>query len=242
MKKVALVTGCNSGLGIAVAERLVKDGYGLIAHYHSDCAAIDRLVADYPVAMIEKVRADLDESGTCKVIDRVNAYQGTVKLLVNNAAAVVKEMAIPHIEWKAVEESLKVNFIAPLALSSAVFDVMTRNGGGKIITVSSVGARYGGGETTIHYGMAKSALDALTKRLSRQGAPYGILVNSVRPGLIDTDFHRKNTPTKDMDKRARMVPLRRMATPGEVAELVMFLVSDKGDYITGEILTIAGGD
>lgn len=242
MSKTALITGCNSGLGVAVAEKLIEDGYSLIAHYHSDCSGIDRLIAANPEVKILKVQAELDKAGTEKIVKTIKKEAGSLKLIINNAGSIVREMTVSDIDWDITEKSFGVNMIAPLILSSSAFEVMRDNSGGKIINISSVGAKYGGGETTIHYGMAKSALDALTLNLSRQGAKFNILVNSVRPGVIDTDFHKKNTPGKDMAKRIKMVPLGRMASAEEVADLVAFLASDKADYITGEIITIAGGD
>lgn len=118
---------------------------------------------------------------------------------------------------------------------------MKEQGGGKIINISSVSAKYGGSPQTLHYGAAKAALDATTVGLARAGAPYNILVNSVRGGLVDTPFHHK-IGRSSLEDRIKLTPLKRAGQPIDIARMVLFLASSAGDYITGEIFTVAGGD
>lgn len=234
----ALVTGCNSMIGTAIARRLLEDGFGIVAHFHRGHERIDELAARYP-GRILLVQAELDEHGVASILE--NTKSVSVRALVNNAATIVAETPADKLNWDIFGKTFGVNAIAPAMLALGFFERM-KSGGGKIINISSVAARYGGGETTLHYGMSKAALDALTANLARRGAQYGILVNSIRPGVMNTDFHARNTPGKDMKIRTAMVPLKRLGNPDELAAMVGHLVSKNGDFITGEIITIAGGD
>lgn len=236
--RYALVTGCNSMLGLAVARRLLDDGFNIAAHYHTNHERVDELSARHPGRVLP-VQAELDERGVASILECTKALN--LRVLVNNAATIVAETPADKLNWEIFGKTFAVNAIAPAMLALACFERM-KTGGGKIINISSIAARYGGGETTLHYGMSKAALDALTPNLARRGAQHGILVNSIRPGVMDTDFHARNTPGKDMKKRMAMVPLKRLGSPDEVAAMVGHLVSKNGDFITGEIITIAGGD
>ncbi len=234
----ALVTGCNSMLGLAIAQRLVEDGFNIAAHYHKNHERVDELSARFSGRVLP-VQAELDERGVASILECTKTLN--LRVLVNNAATIVAETPADKLNWEILSKTFAVNAIAPAMLALPCFERM-KTGGGKIINISSIAARYGGGETTLHYGMSKAALDALTSNLARRGAQYGILVNSIRPGVMDTDFHTRNTPGKNMEKRMAMVPLKRLGRPDEVAAMVGHLVSKNGDFITGEIITIAGGD
>ena len=118
---------------------------------------------------------------------------------------------------------------------------MKERGGGKFINISSVSAKYGGSPQTLHYGAAKAALDSLTIGLAHAGAQYNILVNSVRGGFVDTPFHKKIV-RGDLEDRIKLIPLKRAGQPIDMARMVLFPASSAGDYITGEIFAIAGGD
>lgn len=239
MKSVyAIITGCNSMIGAAIARRLLDDGFDIAAHYHKGHERVDELAARYPGRVLP-LQAELDERGVVSIMESAKSIN--VRVLVNNAATIVSETPADKLNWDIFGKTFAVNAIAPAMLALGCFERM-KSGGGKIVNISSVAAKYGGGETTLHYGMSKAALDALTANLARRGAQHGILVNSIRPGVMDTDFHARNTPGKDMKKRTAMVPLKRLGNPDELAAMVGHLVSKNGDFITGEIITIAGGD
>lgn len=239
--RTAVITGSNSMVGIAIARRLAKNGFSIIAHCHHHRDRIDAFALEYPGVVRMVIEAELDEDGVRKILGGL-ARDGTyVDVLVNNAASLVKEMPASLPEWNGFRKSYEVNAIAPAVLANSIFEKM-RDRGGKIINISSIGVKYGGGETTLHYAMSKAALETLTVNLAKRGSRFRILANTVRPGVINTDFHGKYLPGKDMEKRASLIPLKRMAEPDEVAAIVAFLVSPDGDYITGETFTVAGGD
>ena len=119
---------------------------------------------------------------------------------------------------------------------------MKAQGGGKIINISSIAAKYGGSVKSLHYGAAKASLEAITIGLARFGAPYNILVNAIRGGFIDTQFQNRYAKEKDLKSRIALIPLKRPGKPDDIAHAVLYLASEAGNFITGEILTIAGGD
>ena len=121
---------------------------------------------------------------------------------------------------------------------------MKEHGGGRIINISSVNVKYGGSAKSMHYVASKAALDNLTLGFAREGAKYNILVNSIRCGLIDTQMRAKTEgySEEDLKRRIDMVPLKRMGQPIDIARMALFLASEAGNFITGEIFTVAGGD
>jgi len=228
-------------IGIAIARRLLEDNFCIIAHYHKSVERLKRLFCQYKDKEIYLIKANLCTSGVDKIISYIEKIERCPTLLVNNAASTYGEMTLENMDKKILSNTFELNLFAPAMLSAKFFERMKKKGG-KIVNISSIGAKYGGGQTTMHYGMSKAALDALTINLARQGAPYKILVNSIRPGVVDTDFHSRYTPNKSMKKRVKLIPLERMAKPEEIAAMVGLLASQDGDFITGEIISIAGGD
>lgn len=241
MAKTAIITGCNSKIGVAIAQKLIEDGFCIIAHYHKSRERINTLARQFKDKKIYLIQADFCSDGVDRVLSYIEKINKYPNLLINNAAAVYGEMTIENMDRESLLKTFELNLFAPVMLSSKIYEKMKKRGG-KIINISSVGAKYGGGPTTMHYGMSKAALDAMTINLARQGAPFKILVNSIRPGVIDTDFHSRHTPNKDMKKRVELIPLKRMGKPEEIAAMVGLLAGQYGDFITGEIISVAGGD
>ena len=139
-------------------------------------------------------------------------------------------------------KTYRLNTQAPFFLAQKSFTYMEKQGGGKIINISSIAAKYGGSPKSLHYGVAKAALEAMTIGLARFGAPHNILVNAIRGGFIDTQFQRRFTKGKDLKSRIDLIPLKRSGRPGDIAHAVLYLASEAGNFVTGEILTVAGGD
>jgi len=115
--------------------------------------------------------------------------------------------------------------------------------GGKLILMSTASAKHGGGNRTMGYGISKAGVEALTKGLAREGAKYNILVNAIAPGLIDTRFHKRlGRTTLDMKKRVKLSRLKRFGQPKEIAAIINCIISEEVNFITGEIISISGGD
>jgi len=168
---------------------------------------------------------------------------GSIDILVNNAGGIYGNKNFLEIDEDSWNQTFTLNVTAPFFLARDAFSFMKLHGGGKIINISSISAKYGGSGTTMHYGAAKAALEAITRGLAKAGAPYNILVNTIRGGVIDTPFHEKiQRDRKNLEERINLIPLKRMGKPLDIARMALFLASEAGDYITGEIFTVAGGD
>jgi len=118
---------------------------------------------------------------------------------------------------------------------------MSRQCSGRIVNISSIGVKFGGSTRSMHYSASKAALEALTRSLAKAGTGFNVLVNAVRPGVTDTPLHKK-TGRKDLTKRRNLIPLKRLARPEEISNVVMFLAGEKNTFITNSIIDVAGGE
>ncbi len=238
--KRALVTGASGGIGREIAKLFGLEGAFVGVHYHRDAASARRVVREIAAlgGAAEAMRADLSKPQSCKELVRKFA-RGGLDVLVNNAGAVHGYGRFEGLKESDWDLTFAVNARAPFLLAREALAVLPR--GGRIINVSSVSAKYGGGANTLHYGASKAALESLTLGLAKAAAKKGILVNAIRPGFIDTDVH-ESLGRSDIAKRIAMIPLGRAGRPEEVAQAALFLASDASSYVTGQILSVAGGD
>lgn len=245
--KKVLITGANGGIGAAIAELFAKHGALVGIHYYQDkkrALGLRRKITSFGGQAEILKKADLTKSASRHNLIREFIQKfGQIDVLVNNAGGVYGAKEFLLLDEKSWEKTFTLNTAAPFFLAREAFKYMKKQGGGRIINLSSIAAKYGGSATTLHYGAAKAALEAVSKGLARLGAPHNILVNTVRGGIVDTLFHRKIHRTKaDIKKRVKLTPLGRIGKPSDIAQMVLFLAAEGGDYITGEIFTVAGGD
>ena len=244
-KPVLLVTGGSRGIGAATAECAARQGYRVVVNYHSraDAAAVvvDRIQAagGEAVAMAADVG---DPDAVARLFQRIDALWGPVAALVNNAGITIgrrpfMEMTIPQMR-QVMDTNLDGVFYC---LWQAVARMARSRGGmgGAIVNVSSEAGKFGGNCISA-YAAAKAGVTTLTVALARELAPEGIRINAVSPGVIDTE------PVYDPDpqKRAALaasLPMGRLGTPEEVAETILWLLSDKAAYVAGAVVTVAGG-
>lgn len=241
--KKVLITGASGGIGARMALLFAEHGAVLGLQYHSGKKTTESLAEDIEKrnAQASFFHADLvAQSGETLVDDFVDCFGG-IDVLINNAGAVFGFKSFLELDDKSWEKTFKLNAQAPFFMARRAFVHMKKNGGGKIINISSVAAKYGGSEYSMHYGAAKAALEAETIGLARAGAKHDILVNAIRGGFIDTPFHQK-LGSKNIEERVQLIPLKRAGQPEDVASMALFLASDAGNFITGEIIAVAGGD
>ncbi len=162
-------------------------------------------------------------------------------MLVNNAALIEPVESIEAIGEEVLNLAMQVNFVTPFLLSKLVLSKMRQVRSGRIVIISSIGVKYAGSPQTAHYMASKAALEAGTLALAKSGASDGVLINVVRAGVTRTAAHRR-LGRDDLATREALIPLGRAAEPGEIAEVVLFLVSPCNTYITGTILPVAGGE
>lgn len=235
---VALITGANNGIGLATVKEFLNKGYRIIAHYNTAKDNIDRLDADE----LSTVQADLSVTKNVRdLFETVIKSHERIHILVNNAGTSSAPEDIENISIEEMNYVLDVNLKAPFVLSQLALLHMKKAHWGRIINISSIGIKFGGNPSTVSYTVSKAALEAMTIAFAKAGAPYNVLVNAIRVGVIDTKFHTHD-PTKDLGQRAKLIPLGRTADPSEIAKTVEFLASENASFTTGSIVTTAGGE
>ncbi len=242
--KRVLITGSGSGMGACMAELFASHGAVVGIHYNRSEDGARMVQAKIRESGGESilVQADLLDPVACSgVVPRFIQLAGGIEVLVNNAGAVQGHPHFLEMDRESWDRTLSLDLAAPFFLARSAFQHMMDHGGGRIISISSIAAKYGGSVETIHYGAAKAGLEAVTKTLARAGARHGILVNAIQPGVIDTGFHQKIGRTS-LAERVKQIPLGRAGTPLDVARLCLFLASEGGDYITGQVYGVTGGD
>ena len=241
--KKILITGASGGIGESMALLFAEHRAILGLHYNTGKDKIELLVKEIEKrgAQARIFKADLSvESGAALVDSFIDQFDG-IDVLINNAGAVFGFKDFLELDNESWERTFRLNSQVPFFMSQRAFAYMKEHGGGKIINISSVAAKYGGSTRSLHYGAAKAALESQTIGLARAGAKEGILINAIRGGFIDTPFHQK-LGSKNIEERIQLIPLKRAGQPKDVANMALFLASEAGDFITGEILAVAGGD
>lgn len=240
MKKNILITGLTSGIGEAIAHKFAKDDYNIIGHYNqnADKAMLIKQALNDKGIDVTLIQADLSaDQGAATILNELKSVE--VYALINNAGGYIEERHYSELTADFLKQTFMLNTFTPTLLAAGLIEGMKQRGQGHIVNISSIAAKYGSSVNTLPYASSKLALEGMTRTLAREGAPHNVMVNTVRPGIIETDFHKRFP--KDLDQRAKMVPMKRVGQPKEVADLVFFLV-DQSQFITNEILTVAGGE
>ena len=244
VNKRVLITGATGGIGVSLVRMFAAKGAVVGIHYHQNQEQAELLSREVELngGRSGCFQADLLSSGGADLVDAFVGHFDGIDVLVNNAGGVCGFEDFLDLDETAWNKTFRLNAQVPFFLAQRAFTRMKKSGGGKIINISSIAAKYGGSARSLHYGASKAALEAVTVGLARFGAPYNILVNAVRGGFIDTAAQQRLSPQKDLTARINLIPLQRAGKPEDIASLVVFLASGAGDFITGEIMTVAGGD
>ncbi len=242
--KVALVTGASSGIGRASAREFAKAGAKVVVHYNVSKADAEAVVDAIRKEGGEAVALQADVSRKEEVEALVQATLerfGTIDILINNAGALIKRETLENMEEALWDEVMDVNLKSIFLVSQAVIPVMKAKKYGKIINLTSIAARVGGGVGAGHYSASKGGILTLSKNMAKELAPHGIIVNAISPGIIDTRFHERFTTPEIFNKFKESVVLKRAGTAEEVAWPILFLCSEYAAYIVGETIEINGG-
>ena len=243
-EEVAWVTGSSTGIGAASAVALARQGCRVAVHYNrSEDEAqevMDQITASGGDAML--VGGDVSDAGEVERMAReVEDRYGRLDVLVNNAGSLIERRSFSEMTEDLWDRVISVNLKSVFLCSKAVLPMMKRQGSGRIINVTSVAARNGGGPGSAAYASAKGGVSTLTRAMAKDLVSENILVNGVAPGVITTPFHDRFTPPDVRENMAAAIPMGREGTPEEVAGAVLFLASPWADYLVGEIIEVNGG-
>jgi 3-oxoacyl-[acyl-carrier protein] reductase len=239
--RVAIITGAARGIGKAIALTFVREG-AKVALVDVDQKQLEALKNEIQKRKGESVNISCDITKSPEVQAMVNQVKrafGRIDILVNNAG-IIRRGTIETVTEEDWDRVIEVNLKGTFNCCKAVVEIMKEQGYGKIVNVSSIAGKMGDITSAPGYGSSKAAVDALTKTLARQLAPYGINVNAVSPHAIETEMSAQWSEERRKEIIAS-IPLGRLGKPEDVAEAVLFLASDEASFITGEILDVNGG-
>ena len=247
MSKVILITGAGRGIGAETARLAASRGYSVCLNFRRDAAAVAS-VADSVRTLGQRAlvqQADVaDEAEVEALFAAIDDEFGQLDGLVNNAGVLEPQSDLVDMSAARWRRILDVNVVgAFLCAREAVKRMSTRSGGsgGSIVNVSSRAADLGAPHEYVDYAAAKAAVDALTIGLAKEVGDQGIRVNAVKPGLIYTDIHADGGEAGRVDRLKGQVPMQRGGLPAEVAEAILWLLSDASSYTTGSFIDVSGG-
>ena len=247
VEKIALVTGDGRGIGKATALKLAASGYDIRVNYKSDAGSANDVVAEVK-ALGQRAfafKADVaNEADIVSMFEAMDTELGTLTALVNNAGFLLPQLKIVDVDADRINRLFAANVTGSfICCREAVKRMSTEFGGqgGAIVNVSSMAAKLGGANEYIDYAATKGAVDTLTKGLALEVAAQSIRVNAVRPGLIDTDMHADGGEPNRIARLKNKVPMQRGGTAEEVANVIVWLLSDDAGYCTGTFIDVSGG-
>ncbi|MEN9888353.1 MAG: hypothetical protein RL559_390 [Pseudomonadota bacterium] len=247
MDKVLLVTGGSRGIGAATCRLAARQGWAVAVNYTANASAADAVVRDIQAGggHAIAVQADVaDEAQVLRMFEQIDAQLGRLGGLVNNAGVVDVTARLDQMGVARWRRMFDINVIGSfLCTREAVLRMSTRHGGagGSIVNVSSAAARLGAPGQYVDYAAAKGAIDAFTIGMAKELGGEGIRVNAVRPGLIETEIHASGGLPNRVKDLQHQVPMGRGGSAEEVAELIVWLLSDAASYTTMGLIDVSGG-
>jgi NAD(P)-dependent dehydrogenase (short-subunit alcohol dehydrogenase family) len=247
MPRVLLITGASRGIGAATALLAAQNGWDVAVNYTRDAQAADQVVQQVRGMgrHAQSFQADVGiEADTVRLFQSVDKEMGVLSGLVNNAGVLDVAARVENTAWERLERIMRVNVLGSFACAKqAVLRMSTAHGGqgGSIVNISSAAAKLGAPNMYVDYAASKGAIDTFTVGLAKEVATEGIRVNGVRPGLILTDIHASGGQADRAHQLAHQVPMQRPGTAMEVAQAIVWLLSDAAAYVTGTHVDVGGG-
>ncbi|MFT5114766.1 MAG: NAD(P)-dependent dehydrogenase (short-subunit alcohol dehydrogenase family) [Parasphingorhabdus sp.] len=247
MKNILLITGASRGIGAATARLAVQQNYDICINYRSNAEAASAVLQDVVEAGGSGwlMCADVaNEAQVMALYQSVDERGGSLTGLVNNAGILFTQAPLLEMSGERINQVLMTNVTGSLVCArEAVRRMSTKNGGkgGSIVNVSSAASRLGSPNEFIDYASSKGAIDSFTLGLSKEVGGEGIRVNAVRPGLIETDIHAASGEPGRVDRLKVGVPMQRGGSAEEVAESIVWLLSEQSSYVNGAFLDVTGG-
>jgi 3-oxoacyl-[acyl-carrier protein] reductase len=239
----AIVTGASTGIGRATAIALAEAGADVAVHYRTnreEAEETSRAVESHGrrAVLVQGDFSDVDAAG--KAIEAaVSALGSPIDILVNNAGSLVARTPIEEMNAELWQEVIALNLSSVFFATKAALPHLGR--GARIVNVSSIAARHGGGPGAFAYAAAKGGVVTLTRGLAKELAPREIRVNAIAPGVIETPFHDKFSTPELLETFRKSIPLGRLGTADECAGTILYLVSPLAAYVTGQTIDVNGG-
>ena len=236
MARVAVVTGGTRGIGEAICQRLKRQGHIVIANYAGN---EEKAKAFTAAAGIPAYRWDVgDHQATLEGCALIEAEHGPIDIVINNAG-ITRDGTLHRMSFEDWNEVLRINLGGCFNMAKATFPGMRERGWGRIVNIGSINGQ-AGQYGQVNYAAAKSGIHGFTKALAQEGAKFGVTVNAIAPGYIDTDMVAA-VPAPVLEKIVAKIPVGRLGMAEEIARGVAFLTSDNGGFVTGSTMSINGG-
>jgi NAD(P)-dependent dehydrogenase (short-subunit alcohol dehydrogenase family) len=247
MDKVAIITGGSRGIGRATAIAAAKRGYRIVVGYASNQEAASEVVGiiERSNGKATAVKCDVAEESEILALFEAGDKLGTLGALVNNGGIVGRSgVRVDEMSIERIQRVMAINVTGNiLCAREAVKRMSTKHGGkgGVIVNISSVAAKLGAANTYVDYAASKGAIDSFTLGLGLEVAGEGIRVAGIRPGLIDTEIHAAGGEPDRAHRLAHMVPMKRVGQAEEIANAIVWLMSDEASYVTSTTIDVSGG-
>lgn len=242
--QVVWITGSSTGIGRSAALEFSNNGADVIVHANSNIDQAQSLVEEIQSKGNRAffVHGDVSNKENVEsMVQQIDQEFGRIDILVNNAGALIKRARLEDLEEELWDQIIDVNLKSVYLVTKAVLPLMKKQGKGRIINITSIAAKNGGGAGSIAYAASKGGVSTLTKGLAKDLIEYNILVNAVAPGVITTPFHDKYSTLEQRANAVEQIPMGREGTPEETVGSILFLASKYANYITGEIIEVNGG-
>jgi 3-oxoacyl-[acyl-carrier protein] reductase len=242
--QTALITGASSGIGQATAVAMARAGAKVGVNYFKNRSGAEETVEALRKAGEEvmAIRADVTRAAEVEaMIEEVRKRWKHIDILVNNAGDLLARRMLAEMTEEYWDQVMALNLKSVFLCVKAVWQEMAERKSGCIINVTSIAGRNGGGPGAAAYAAAKGGMLTYNKSLAKELAPYGIRVNAIAPGVIQTPYHERYSPPEVMKKFVAQIPLGRVGTSEEIADVIVFLASPAARYMTGETVEVNGG-
>jgi NAD(P)-dependent dehydrogenase (short-subunit alcohol dehydrogenase family) len=247
MSKTILITGASEGIGAATAIAASKQGYTVCLNYRNNKEGAEevknKILSLRGQAYIFKADVSIEDQ-VAKMFRDIDQQVGTITSLVNNAGIIESQMQFVNMPLARIKKIFDINVLGTMICTQEAIKRMstkTNGQGGSIVNVSSMSAKLGSPHEYIDYAASKGAVDTFTIGLAKEIAIENIRVNGIRPGIIDTAIHAKGGEAGRPERLQSHIPLQRPGTAEEVANAIMWLLSDEASYVTGTIIDVSGG-
>jgi 3-oxoacyl-[acyl-carrier protein] reductase len=235
--KNILILGASSDIGEGVIQKFIKSGWNIYAHYNRNSKKLKFLKSKYSNQMT-LIKADL--SNTKKITKLIKQIKNKKILSIVNLVGYFDNKSYQNFTIESIIKTIKINSIAPIFIQRSLLGNMIKNKFGRILNISSIGVKYGGSNFSFSYSFSKKSLEYFPKYL-KSITKYNILNNVLRIGFTNTKMINK-VRSKNIKERVSLIPINRMANVKEVSDVIFNLASEKNTYISGETITIAGGE